>query len=394
MHPTDPLPMDPGRRQVLRGAAGMAGLAVGGGLLTAGCRPPKGAVEDAVAAEPRPAYYPRDYDRIVQASKSEGGLTIYSNMDTYNWKPIVDGFGKHYPWVGDIATTNLDSSEVFERYNAEEAAGQQKAGLLVSGSPQNWLDLVKAGKALDYTSPELPHLPGFARPRPGLYTFSTDCIVMVYNKILLKEHERPDSLAGLIKLVRGDPKRFRHKITTYSAESSFGLAIHDTYVRAQQKKGDQNPWATYDALLPYTRAEESSGPMLDKIASGEYLIGYFASSTIVFPQMAQLGEVVTWKFIADGTPLFMRGMGVPASSPHKNTGKLMLDYILSHEGQTNVSRGGFTAYRPDVPGDAGHPTYTRVRETVGEKNILLIGYDFGSQAEQDAFTKQWEKRLG
>lgn len=383
----------PSRRQVLRGGAAAAGLAVGGGLLTAGCQPPEGAVGEAVAAEPRPSYYPGDYDRMVVASKAERELTIYSNMDTYNWKPIVDGFRKHYPWVEEISTTNLGSSQVFERHNAEEAAGQQKAGLLVSGSPQNWLDFAGARKALDYASPELPHLPSFARPRPGLYTFSTDCIVMVYNKILLGEDERPDSLAGLIKLVHAQPKRFKHKITTYSAGMSFGLAIHDTYFRAQQKKGG-DPWGTYDALLPYTRAEESSGPMLDKIASGEYLIGYFASSTIVFPQMAQLGEVVTWKFVADGTPLFLRGMAVPAKSPHKNTGKLMLDYILSHEGQSNVSRGGFTAYRPDVPADADHPTYASVRKTIGADNVLLIGYDLGTQAQQDAFVEQWERRLG
>jgi iron(III) transport system substrate-binding protein len=383
----------PSRRQVLRGGGYAAGLALGGGLLTAGCQPPKGAVGEAVAAEPRPSYYPGDYDRMVRASKAERELTIYSNMDTYNWKPIVDGFQKHYPWVDNIATTNLGSSQVFERYNAEEAANQQKASLLVSGSPQNWLDFVSGRKLLDYASPELPHLPSFARPRPGLYTFSTDCIVMVYNKVLLGEHERPDSLAGLITLVRSQPKRFKNKITTYSAGMSFGLAIHDTYVRTRQRQG-RDAWATYDALLPFTRAEESSGPMLDKVASGEYLIAYFASSTIVFPQMAQVGEVVTWKFVADGTPLFLRGMGVPAKSPHKNTGKLMLDYILSHEGQSNVSRGGFTAYRPDVPADAGHPTYTSVTKQVGKDNVMLIGYDFGTQKEQDAFVKQWEGRLG
>lgn len=380
----------PSRRQLLYGAAG---LAIGGGLLTAGCEPPKGAVGEAVAAEPRPSYYPSGYDRMVQASKSERALTIYSNMDTYNWKPILDGFQKHYPWVEDISTSNLGSSEVFERHNAELAAGQQKAGLLVSGSPQNWLDFVSGRKLVDYASPELPHLPGFARPRPGLYTFSSDVIVMVYNKILLKEHERPDSLAGLIKLVHGEPDRFRHKITTYAASLTFGQAIHQTYFQEQRKLG-RDPWATYDALLPYTREEESSGPMLDKIASGEYLIGYFASSTIVFPQMAQLGEAITWKFVADGTPLFLRGMGVPAKSPHTNTGKLMLDYILSHEGQTNVSQGGFTAYRPGVPATPDHPTYASIRKKLGPENVMLIGYDFGTQAQQDRFVEQWEGRLG
>jgi len=380
------------RRQLLRGGA-VAGLALGGGPLVAACQPPEGAVGEAVPMQPRPSYYPDSYDRMVAASKKERSLTIYSNMDTYNWKPIIDGFQKHYPWIEEITSTNLGSSQVFQRHNAEEAAGDPKASFLVSGSPQNWLDFVKHGQVLDYTSPELPKLPGFARPRPGLYTFSSDAIVMVYNKILLDSDERPSSMAGLVRLVRSDPERFKHKVTTYSAGMSFGQAIHHTYYRERQKQR-KDPWAIYDALLPYTRAEESSGPMLDKIASGEYLIGFFASSTIVFPQMAQLGDVVTWKFVSDGTPLFLRGMGIPAKSPHKNTAKLMLDYILSHEGQTNVGNGGFTPYRADVRATPEHPTYRSIMNRVGKKNVMLIGYDVGSPDEQDRFVAQWESRLG
>ncbi|SDS08939.1 ABC transporter substrate-binding protein [Microlunatus soli] len=379
------------RRALLRSGTAAAGLLTGGALL--GCEPPQGAVGEAVPPLPRPDYYPADYDRIVDGSRGEGRLTIYSNMDTFNWKPIVDGFQQHYPWITDVATTNLGSSQVFQRQLAEEAAGQQKAGLLVSGSPQNWLDLTAAKKVADYHSPELDHLPSFARPRPGLYTFSADVMIMVYNKLLLGPAERPDSISGLIRLVRREPDRFRHKLTTYAAGLSFGLAIHDSYYRTRRRRGEDG-WAPYDALLPYTRAEESSGPMLDKLASGEYLIAFFLSSTVLFPQRAQLDRVVTWKFARDATPLFQRGMGIPASSPTPNSGRLMLDYVLSREGQQNVAQGGFTPYRDDVPASAAHPSFASIRQQVGSDDLVMIGYDFGSQQEQDDFVEQWERRLG
>src|SRR5690606_32307562 len=108
----------------------------------------------------------------------------------------------------------------------------------------------------------------------------------------------------------------------------------------------------------------------DKIASGEYLMGYFMSSTIVFPNQAQLDKVVGWNYIKDATPLFLRGMGVPKNAPQPNAGKLMLDYILSHEGQVNVGRGGFTPYRDDVTAAETPVTYKGVLDEVGEDNIV------------------------
>ncbi|WP_051581645.1 ABC transporter substrate-binding protein [Pseudonocardia acaciae] len=370
-----------GRRHFLTGMAA--------GALLAGCAPPSDSVNEAVPPLPRPPYYPADYDRIVDASKAERRLVIYSNMDAFNWRPVIDGFRTHYPWVEDILTTNLGSSQVFQRHNAEDAAGRPQASFLVSGSPQNWLDFANAGQALDYVSPELGQLPGFARTRPGLYTFSSDAIIMTYNKVLLRPEERPRGLADLITLVRSNPDRFRHRITTYSAGISFGLAIQYSYFLARNRN-----WSAFDALLPYTRAENSSGPMLDKISSGEYLIGYFASGPVILPQMTQYNKVVGWNLISDATPLFLRGMAIPAKSPHPNTGKLMLDYILSAEGQANIAGGGFTPYRSGVHAPAGRPTYDSVVSDVGKDNVVLIGYDLGPEAEQDRFAKDWEARLG
>jgi iron(III) transport system substrate-binding protein len=368
-------------------------MGLGGILLTGACSPPPGAVGPAAASEPRPSYYPADYDRIVQASKQERELTIYSNMDSYNWQPIIEGFQAHYPWVSKINTTNLGSSEVFQRANAEASRGNARASLLVSGAPQNWMDASNDGALIDYQSPELPHLPPFGRPLRGVYSFSSDVMVMAYNSILVEENERPDTLEALADLVEREPERFMHKLATYTSDRSFGLAIQLTYSRRQEQKG-RDPWALYDRLLPCTRAEESSGPILDKIASGEYLIGFFLSSTIVFPQQAQLGKVVGWSYIRDASPLFLRGMGVPHGAPHQNAATLLLDYVLSHEGQVNVGRGGFTPFRDDVTNDEAAVTYRSVTERVGEDNVVLIGYDLGTKDEQDAFNEEWVGRLG
>ncbi|MQA05060.1 MAG: hypothetical protein GEV07_20835, partial [Streptosporangiales bacterium] len=268
------------RRTMLRGGVATA-LSLGGLAAVGACSPPKGAVGEPARKEPRPDYYPSDYGKLVEASKKEGGsLTIYSNMDSYNWEPILAGFMAHYPWIEEINTTNFDSSEVFQRHMAEASKARARASLLVSGDPISWRQMSEEDELELYESPEESKLPEFGKALPGVYVFSSDVILIAYNKLELSADEYPDSLESIARMTEQDEHRFKNKVTTYSTDSGFGLAIHLSYYRGLERAG-KDPWAMYDRLLPITRAEESSGPMVDKIATGEYLAGYFMSSTIV-----------------------------------------------------------------------------------------------------------------
>jgi iron(III) transport system substrate-binding protein len=48
-------------------------------------------------AQNLPAYYPKSYSQIVDGSKKENKLVVYSIMAEYNWKPVIEGFRKLYP---------------------------------------------------------------------------------------------------------------------------------------------------------------------------------------------------------------------------------------------------------------------------------------------------------
>ena len=45
-------------------------------------------------AQKAPDYYPKDYAKIVEGSKKENKLVVYSIMAAYNWKPVLEGFKK------------------------------------------------------------------------------------------------------------------------------------------------------------------------------------------------------------------------------------------------------------------------------------------------------------
>lgn len=341
------------------------------------------------AAQDLPDYYPENYNEIVEASKNEDGLLIYSNMAQYNWAPVIEGFNKLYPWI-EVSTLDLDSDEVFNRYLAEANSGAETGDLLASATPEGWLHVIEGGNIMEYESAEAEHLPEWSVPRPGVYTISTDPMVMVWNKLTLPEELQPKGIADLAEKVKNNPDVFDNSVTTYNAaKSSFGQAINAVFERAHP----DSFWQMMEAIAPEVRPEVSSGPMLAKLQSGEYKTGFFISGIVLFPKMDDpaSAQIMDWGFIEDGTPLFQRLMAVPQESGSPNSAKLMLDFILSHAGQAAFGRGGLTPYREGVTKDeVAFFTYDAIKEEVGEDNLLLIGLDEEIVGAADEFRDRWQ----
>src|SRR5512132_960089 len=105
----------------------------------------------AAYAQKLPDYYPKSYSTIVEASKKENKLVVYSIMAEYNWKPVVEGFKKLYPWI-EVQTLDLVSSEVLGRDYSERASNSRTGDLLIAGGVERWLQLIAKGEANDYAS--------------------------------------------------------------------------------------------------------------------------------------------------------------------------------------------------------------------------------------------------
>lgn len=348
-----------------------------------------GAIAIAAPAEAQklPDYYPANYKDLVEASKKENTLLIYSNMAEYNWRPVIEGFNKLYPWI-KVQTLDL-AGELYERYYAEKASNTRTADLIATGGIDDWLAFSDKGEAVDYVSPEKPKLPDWSFPRPGIYTVSSDPMVIVYNKKIIPEAQAPKSIADLVKYAEANPAVVKNKLTTYNAlTGSFGLSIYWSWLQKYPEA-----WSMFEKVGGITRPERSAGPMLEKITSGEYAMGYFLSGIVVFPRMNDPARkaLIGWNFIEDGTPVFLRGMSVPKGSANQNAAKLMLDFILSHDGQVAFGKGGLTPYRPDVKADeVPYFTYNSIVEKVGgEKNVILIRYDPEMLKQRTVFLDKW-----
>ncbi|MHB8813088.1 MAG: ABC transporter substrate-binding protein [Steroidobacteraceae bacterium] len=324
---------------------------------------------------------------LIERSKKESRLEIYSNVGTLNWEIIVKGLNRKYPWIS-VEALDVGPEEAFERYYAESASGHHSADVIVAASPTSWLRFIGKGELMPVEADEGAQLPAWSKPFPGLYTFSTDPLILVYNKMLLPENERPRSLAQLAQLVASDPGRFRNHITTYDATSHpFALAAHWTYTHSRG-------WSLLDVLGPATRPEDASGDMIEKITTGEYSAGYFVSGVSTFVRALQSArdKLIGWSLMSDGTLVFTRGIGIPKRAVSTASARLFLEFALSHEGQVTIGQAGLTPYRPDVKtGEVPYLTYASIAAQIGEKNVMPILYDRAMVTDQNAFLARWKK---
>lgn len=339
----------------------------------------------AFAQSPAPAGYPADYAAIVEAAKSEPGVLVYGNLPEESWTPIIKAFNEKYPGI-KVQALDL-GGDLWERYYVERAAGTRTADMILTGSIDRWLEFVDRGEVMDYTSAEDAALPDWSKPFPGLYTASTDPLIMVYNKFAIPGDKPPESVADVVSLVEQHPAELQGRVTTYDAGvNPFGLAIYWTWLRDSAQK-----WEPLDKIGPFTRPERSAGTMREKIFTGEYAVSLFFSGASI-PQLNAPGakEVASYSLIKDGTPVMMRGVGLTKGAGSPNSAKLLLDFILSKDGQIALSAGGPTPYREDISKDeVPYNTLQSIRDEIGAENVFMITYDRDIIGQREEFVKRW-----
>lgn len=338
----------------------------------------------AVAQESLPDGYPASYADVVKESQAAPDLIVYTNLQLANWSNVLAGFKAAYPWT-DVKIVDL-GSEVFERYYAETGTNGRTADLILSGGADNWADFVNKAGAVPYESPESGALPEGSMPYPGVYTVATDPAVIAYNKRIIPEAEAPKSVHAIADLLAKRPD-FANRLTTQSVAVPFGRT--STWAWVQH---NADAWDVFARLGPATRPERAVGGILEKISTGEYVVGWCVNASALFAKLREpaYSSVVGWSFIEDGTPIVPRRIAIPKNSARQATAKLLLDFVLSRNGQIAFGKTGVTPYRPDVKKeDVMDYTYGAIVAAVGAANVAFDRDDAAYIHGRDAFMERW-----
>jgi len=337
-----------------------------------------------------PAGYPANYQQMVDAAKKEGKLVIYGATDSKAAAPLIKDFNALYPGIS-VEYNDMNSTEVYNRFISENAAGGDTADVMWSSAMDLQMKLVAGGHALTYKSVEAPKLPAWAVYKDMAYGTTFEPAAFVYNKRLLKPEEVPQTHADFVRIIQ-QPK-FQDKVTTYDIEKSgvgFMFMSQDEKDFAQFKQLEQ---AFGTAKV---RVQSSTGTMLERISSGENLIGYnvLGSYALVRAKTDPSLGVVLPK---DYTLIISRVHFINKQAKHPNAAKLWTDYLLSQRGQTVVANGAkLYAIRADVTGET---TSSDLIKMVGEKNVKPLPVspavaEYLDPAIRMAFLKEWKATAG
>ena len=296
------------------------------------------------AAAQVPAGYPADYAQTIAAANKEGKVVIYSALDTKAAQPLIKDFSALYPDI-KVEYNDMNSTELYNRFIAEVASGQGSADVMWSSAMDLQVKLVDDGQALAYKSPEVAKLPAWSVYKNQAYGTTYEPAVFIYNKRLVTGDEIPADHAAFVKVISSKVDKYKGKVTTYDIEKSgvgFMFVVQDTkYFPGMKELEKAFGAASY-------KVYSSTGNMLEKVSSGEHLLGYNVLGSYALVRAKKdpgLGVVLP----KDYTLVLSRVLFIGRQAKNPNAAKVWVDYVLSQRGQKLI--GGeveLFAIRDDV----------------------------------------------
>jgi iron(III) transport system substrate-binding protein len=312
----------------------------------------------------------------ASAAKNESGLLIYGNPPPAQFKPVLEAFGKAYP---DIKLTYSDQGDsvAFSKYRAEHAQHARTADIIIASSPVNWAK--NKSIAMNWTPTDAHSYPGFFKQFPGVFVFSPDPAVSMYNKVNLPANAIPHTFHDLVVDLQKYPQLFKNKIATYSVSNDFGYSAFWGLVH---KYG----WFNVDTLGPSSKAQPDGTAIATQVVTGASNYAFFESGLVRDALTGNPGKVAGWFYMSDFTPLIPRGVAITKGAASPNAAKTFLNWAFSASGQQVLCAAGFTAYRSGV--SCANSLSSIQSHT---SNTYLVPFRGSIAKDRAAFVKHWRR---
>jgi iron(III) transport system substrate-binding protein len=278
--------------------------------------------------------------KLLEGAKKEGQVVIYSAMIVNQaLRPLVEGFMKKYPFVKAIYW-RADSESLAQKIAAEAQANNVVADLLEGTGIGEFV--AEANLALPYFTPMFDAYPPKYGDTNGLWTATRlSYYAIAYNTKLVAADKVPRTYEDLV-----DPQ-WRGKLA-WRIGSESGAPLFLTNLRLAW--GEEKARAYFVKLKEQKIINFGSGSartLVDRVIAGEYPIALqiFAHHPLISKGK---GAPVNTQLLAP-VPVTAATMVVPKGLRHPHAAMLMVDYILSEEGQKKFLDAEYFPARPDIP---------------------------------------------
>lgn len=305
-------------------------------------------------------------ETLVEKAQKEGKVTWYSGLIIPDTQAIADAFMKKYPSI-KVEYYRGNQRKILQKVLMEKKGGKNVADIVHSAGAL--LSIYrKEGVTQPYISPEAKDWPkGFMDPEGFWTTYYSAYHCFVYNTRMVSEAEAPKSYEDLL-----DPK-WKGKIGMSTDESEWYQGVIDFMGREKgleymKRLGDQD-------IRTYSGRTLTAQLM----ASGEFPIakGVYHRSI----QMIKKGAPIKVCEFPTPAPAALRCIQLHADAPHPNAGKLLIDFLISKDGQSMLNKLDRHPVRMDIEVD---PQLEKVR-----KNLFPIRP--ASAEESTAYMKEFDE---
>jgi iron(III) transport system substrate-binding protein len=277
---------------------------------------------------------------VIEAAKKEGEVVWYSTQIISQLvRPVAAAFEKKYPGI-KVRSTRANASEVAAKILGESHAGKVQAD--VFDGTATVVPLKKEGYVLQWQPEAAKAYPDLYKDPQG-YWVANNLFINTpgFNTALVPKGTEPHTYADLL-----DPK-WRGKIawgalpSTSAAEGFIGTVLAEegeekgmAYLRAFSKQKVANVAA-------------SAREVLDQVIAGEYPIALqiFNHHAVI---SAKKGAPVDWIKMEPATGS-LSVISIHKDAPHPNAAKLLVDFIISKEGQEVFRAADYITADPAVP---------------------------------------------
>ena len=279
-------------------------------------------------------------EMLIEGAKKEGQVVFYSAMIVNQaLRPLADAFMKKYPFV-KMTYWRSDTEEIIAKVTAEVRANNQLVDV-IEGTGIGEL-AIQTNLVQPYHTPMLEAYPKAYRDPKELWTPTrVSYFGLAYNTKLVLPDQVPKTYDDLL-----DPRwkgKLAWRIGTSSGTPLFLANIR--IARGEEKASEYFTKLAEQKIINFGAG--SARTLVDRVIAGEFPIALniFAHHPLI--SRAKGAPVNTQ--LLDPVPSTSSSMVVAKGAKHPYAALLLVDFILSQEGQQILAKAEYFPARPDVP---------------------------------------------
>lgn len=256
-----------------------------------------------------------------EGARREGKVVWYSTVTEAN--DLAKHFQNRYPFVR-VEVLRLSTEKFLNRVFAEARSGNYGYDV-IRATGVDMYPAIKMGLLQSYDSPERKAYGRGWKDENGLWTSTDDRItVLAYNTRLISELDAPKDWDDLLH------PRWKGNIGMDPAD-------YELYLGLENRRGAEKALAYFQRLAGQDIQFRKGHTLLSQlVVAGEMPMAFAYVHRVEF--MKTQGAPIEWVSTMDPIISSTGVIGLGAKPQHPNAAKLLIDYVLSSEGQQVLQR--------------------------------------------------------